>query len=107
MEYSAFFPDTQPLDVLDTLRQFNRNILLRMALVLSNHYGNLFIPDSKRTLFSDISCRYIPYLNWLLARFWERNSMPHGTEVAISTNRTALEFLNTSIRYQLMSIKIQ
>lgn len=91
VEYSHFFVGEKPIDVDAVLRQYDRNTLMRMAIILSCHYGNLFIPDSRRTLFSDVSDKHISKLNKLFKRFYERSNIPEGSPIIISTFRTALE----------------
>ena len=91
VEYSHFFVGENPIDVDAVLRQYDRNTLMRMAIILSCHYGNLFIPDSRRTLFSDVSDKHISKLNKLFKRFYERSNIPEGSPIIISTFRTALE----------------
>lgn len=51
LEYSEFFKGEDPLDIPSTLKLFNRNILVRMAAIISLHYGNMHIPDNEKILF--------------------------------------------------------
>ena len=60
LEYSEFFQGEAPIDIVATLKQFNRNELVRMAAILSLHYGNMYIPDNERTIFSESSKKHIP-----------------------------------------------
>ena len=55
LEYSEFFKDASPIDIPATLKLYSRNTLLRMAAILSLHYGNMHVPDNERSLFSDCS----------------------------------------------------
>lgn len=91
VEYKQFFEDEQPIDIDTVLRQYDRSVLIRMAIVLSCHYGNMSFPDNNRTLFSSESQKYIKELNERFERFYLRNDIPRGTRVEISTFRTALE----------------
>lgn len=91
VEYKQFFAGEKPIDVDTVLRQYDRSVLIRMAIVLSCHYGNLSFPDDSRTLFSTESKDYIDELNERFERFYYRIGMPKGTRVVVSTFRTALE----------------
>ena len=55
LEYSEFFQGEVHIDIVATLKQFNRNELVRMAAILSLHYGNMYIPDNERTVFKNSS----------------------------------------------------
>ena len=55
LEYSEFFKGEDPIDIPSTLKLFNRNTLVRMAAILSLHYGNMHIPDNEQSLFSESS----------------------------------------------------
>lgn len=43
LEYSEFFKDASPIDIPATLKLYSRNTLLRMAAILSLHYGNMHV----------------------------------------------------------------
>lgn len=86
VEYKDFFVGEAPVDVDTVLKQYDRSTLVRMAIILSCYYGNLSMPDSQRTLFSDDS-----KLNRLFKYFYKTSGIPDGTKVEISTFRTALE----------------
>ena len=45
IEYSIFFEGEEPIDVQETLKSFDRKLLIRMTALLSLHYGNLHFPD--------------------------------------------------------------
>lgn len=91
VEYSNLFVGEKPIDVDAVLKQYDRKILMHMAIILSCHYGNLFIPDSSRTLFSEESKKHINTLKKLFKRFYEESNIPEGSTIVISTFRTALE----------------
>lgn len=91
VEYSDFFFDEAPIDVGATLRLYNRNTLIRAAAILSLHFGNICVPDNEYTLFSDISRKYIPYLNSLFKAYYKRIGIVEGQKVQILTYRTGLE----------------
>lgn len=91
VEYKHFFVGEAPVDVDAVLKQYDRSTLVRMAIILNCHYGNLSFPDSKRTLFSEESKRHIGKLNQLFRDFYKTSSIPEGTTIEISTFRTALE----------------
>lgn len=91
VEYKHFFVEEAPVDVDAVLRQYDRSTLVRMAIILSCHYGNLSFPDNKRTLFSEESKRHIGKLNQLFEDFYKTSGIPEGTTIVISTFRTALE----------------
>lgn len=55
LEYSEFFKDAPPIGIPATFKLYNRNTLVRMAVIFSLHYGNMHIPDNERSLFSDSS----------------------------------------------------
>lgn len=54
LEYSEFFKGEDPLDIPSTLKLFNRNILVRMAAIISLHYGNMHIQTMKRHFFQKV-----------------------------------------------------
>lgn len=91
VEYSAFFVDDAPMDVPATLKRFNRYTLIRMASVLSIHYGNLCFPDNKNTLFSESSKKHMPFLNKLFRDYYKRIGLKPDQKVEILTYRTSLE----------------
>lgn len=91
VEYKQFFADEQSIDIDTVLRQYDRAVLIRMAIVLSCHYGNMSFPDKSRTLFSSESQKYIDELNERFKSFYRKNGIPQGSQVEVSTFRTALE----------------
>ena len=91
VEYSDFFYNESPIDVSATLRHYSRNTLVRMATILSLHYGNLCVPDDERSLFSEESKKHILYLNKLFKAYYKRISLNEGQKVQILTYRTGLE----------------
>lgn len=72
LEYSEFFKDVSPIDIPATLKLYSRNTLLRMAAILSLHYGNMHVPDNERSLFSDCSKKHIPHINELFQLYYKR-----------------------------------
>ena len=91
VEYSSFFKGDTPIDIGSTLKKFNRNSLIRAATIFSHHYGNFSIPDGKRTLFSEISKKHVPYLNKMFKAYFERENIAQGEKVEVLTFRTSLE----------------
>lgn len=91
IEYSAFFIDEPPIDINATLKLYSRSTLIRMATVLSHHYGNMCVPDNERTLFSESSKKYIPYLNKLFKAYYNREGLHPNQKVQVTTYRTGLE----------------
>lgn len=91
IEYSNFFVGEKPIDIKATLKRYNRNTLVRMAAILSLHYGNMYWPDPKNTLFSESSKKHIPYLNKLFKAYYEREKLSPGQKVEVLTYRTSLE----------------
>lgn len=91
LEYNDFFIEEKPIDIFVTLKLFSRKKLVRIASILSLHYGNLTYPDSERTLFSNKSLMRIDYLKKCFDTFYERNNLSPNDVVVISTYRTALE----------------
>lgn len=91
IEYCAFFIDEPPIDIRATLKLYSRSALIRMATILSHHYGNMCVPDNERTLFSESSKKYIPYLNKLFKAYYNREGFRPDQKVQVSTYRTGLE----------------
>lgn len=91
IEYSEFFKGEKPIDIPATLKLYNRNTLVRMATILSLHYGNMHIPDNERSLFSDCSKKYIPHINALFQSYYNRIGINQNEKVQVVTYRTGLE----------------
>lgn len=91
IEYRQFFAGEAPIDISTVLKSYSRNILVRMAAVLSLHYGNMCWPDPKSTLFSESSKKHIPYLNQLFKAYYKREGLTPGQKVEVLTYRTSLE----------------
>lgn len=91
IEYKHFFEGEAPIDVDAVLKQYDRSTLIRMAIILSCHYGNLSMPDNQRTFFSDVSRKHIDKLNRLFKNFCKTSDIHDGTKGEVSTFRTALE----------------
>ena len=81
LEYSEFFKDASPIDIPATLKLYNRNTLLRMAAILSLHYGNMHVPDNERSLFSDCSKKHIPHINELFQLYYKRIGLDSNEKV--------------------------
>lgn len=52
IEYREFFKGEKPIDIPATLKLYNRNTLVRMAAILSLHYGNMYAPIMKQDVTS-------------------------------------------------------
>ena len=91
IEYSEFFKGEKPIDIPATLKQYSRNKLVRMATILSLHYGNMHVPDNERTLFSDCSKKHIPHIKSLFQAYYKRIGLPADEKVQVTTYRTSLE----------------
>ena len=91
VEYGDFFVGEAPLDITATLKLYNRNMLVRIAAVLSLHYGNMCVPDNEKTLFSENSKKHMLYLNKLFKAYYNKLGLVEGKKVAILTYRTSLE----------------
>lgn len=91
IEYSDFFVGEEPIDIKATLKHFNRGILIRMAAILSLHYGNMCFPNNQNTLFSESSKRHMPYLNKLFKAYFEKLRLNQSQKVEVLTYRTSLE----------------
>ena len=91
LEYSEFFKGEDPIDISSTLKLFNRNTLVRMAAILSLHYGNMYIPDNEQTLFSESSKKHINHVNDLFLSYYRRTGTSPNEKVQIVTFRTGLE----------------
>ena len=102
VEYSDFFIGEDPIDITATLRHFSRNTLVRMAAILSLHYGNLCFPDNQNKLFSESSKKHLPYLNKLFTAYYKKEGVDRGEKVEVVTYRTGLELWR-----QLFAIPIE
>lgn len=102
IEYSSFFVGEKPIDIKATLKHYNRNTLVRMAAILSLHYGNMCWPDPKNTLFSESSKKHIPYLDKLFKAYYEREKLSLGQIVEVLTYRTSLELWR-----QIFAIRVE
>ena len=91
LEYSEFFKDASPIDIPATLKLYSHNTLLRMAAILSLHYGNMHVPDNERSLFSDCSKKHIPHINELFQLYYKRIGIDSNEKVQVVTYRTGLE----------------
>ena len=91
LEYSEFFKEEKPIDIPATLKLYNRNRLVRMAAILSLHYGNMHVPDDERSLFSDSSKKHIPHINALFQSYYKRTGINPNEKVQVVTYRTGLE----------------
>ena len=91
LEYTSFFNEKKELDVIAILKKFNRSDLIRMAALLSHHFGNFEMPNKQRTLFSEASKKHIAFLNNLFKRYYNNNGLEKDTIVRVSTYRTSLE----------------
>lgn len=91
VEFSDFFPTEEPIDVLGILKTFDRSTLVRMAAILSLHFGNMYFPNAKSTLFSEHSKKYIDYLNQCCFSYFHRIGLRQGEKVMLLTFRTGLE----------------
>ena len=91
LEYTSFFNDENELDVISILKKYNRSDLIRMAALLSLHYGNFEMPNQQKTLFSAVSEKHMPLLNNLFTQYFENNGLEEGEVVQASTFRTSLE----------------
>lgn len=91
LEYREFFIDEEPIDIRASLKMFDRNMLIRMAAILSLHYGNIQTPDDQYSLFSRVSEKHIPRLKKLFDDYFDRLFNNRQHVVQISTFRTGLE----------------
>jgi hypothetical protein len=91
LEYTDFFDESQELDVIAVLKTYNRSDLIRIAALLSLHYGNLEMPNHKRTLFSEASKNHVALLNNLFKLYYEKHGLEEKTILQASTYRTSLE----------------
>ena len=90
VEYRDFFVGEKPIDIPATLKGFDRDTLVRMAAILSLHYGNMAWPN-EIAFFSDTSKKHIPYLNDLFRSYYSKLKLVPGQKVEILTYRTSLE----------------
>lgn len=91
LKYSEFFKEEKPIDIPATLKLYNRNTLVRMAAILSLHYGNMYVPDNERSLFSDCSKKQIPHINALFQSYYKRIGIAPKEKIEVVTYRTGLE----------------
>ena len=95
LEYSEFFKGEDPLDIPSTLKLFNRNKLVRMAAIISLHYGNMHIPDNEKTLFSESSKKHITRINELFLSYYRRGlKVEPGGYAAISARSNSGLYLS-------------
>ena len=92
IEYSEFFVGNPPIDIRSTLKLFSRSTLVRMATILSHHYGNMCVPDKERTLFSESSKKHIPYLNKLFKAYYNRLGLHPNQRFRLQHIEQALSF---------------
>ena len=90
VEYRDFFVGEKPIDIPATLKRFDRHTLVRMAAILSLHYGNMAWPN-EIAFFSDISEKHLSYLNNLFKSYYSKIKLAPGQKVEILTYRTSLE----------------
>lgn len=91
LKYSEFFKEEKPIDIPATLKLYNRNTLVRMAAILSLHYGNMYVPDNERSLFSDCSKKHISHINALFQSYYKRIGIAPKEKIEVVTYRTGLE----------------
>lgn len=91
VEYSEFFPDEKAIDIPSVLKTFKRNTLVKMASILSLHFGNMTFPNAHSTLFSKNSQKYIAYLNGCCKSYFHRIGLRKNEKVMLLTFRTSLE----------------
>ena len=91
VEYRDFFVGEPPIDVCATLKLFSRKALIRVAAILTHHYGNMSVPNNEKSLFSDVSRKHIPYLNKCFKAYYKKLDIDEGQEVVVLTFRTGLE----------------
>lgn len=91
VEYSQFYPDEDSIDIPGVLKTFDRVSLIKMATLLSVHYGNLYLPNDRDTLFSAVSSKYKDELNWRFSEYYKRIGLKSGVQVVLTTFRTSLE----------------
>ena len=90
VEYRDFFVGEKPIDIRATLRVFCRTTLIRMAAILSLHYGNMSWPN-EMAFFSESSKKHIPYLSKLFRHYYAKLKFAPGQKVEVLTYRTSLE----------------
>lgn len=93
IEYSSFFPELKPLDLQAALKSYDREELIRMALLLSLHYGNMYFPNSESTLFSEASKGHMADLEEHCILYFKHIGLKKGSQVILVTQRTSLELL--------------
>ena len=91
LEYTDFFNESQELDVIAVLKTYNRSDLIRIAALLSLHYGNFEMPNQQRTLFSETSKKHMALLNNLFKMYYEKHGLEKKSILQASTYRTSLE----------------
>jgi hypothetical protein len=91
LEYTIFFNEKKELDIISVLKRYNRITLVKMAAVLSHHYGNFEMPNNGKTFFSEKSQKHIVYVNEVFENYYNKINLNKNNTVIVSTYRTALE----------------
>ena len=90
LEFHDLFPEEPDLDIYGVVKQYNKELLVRCAHVLSNNFESPRIPDYVNPFFLAISQKHIGNINNRIKRLQKdckKNSFVY------STQRTALELL--------------
>ncbi len=91
LEYNSFFNEKKDLDIISVLKRYKRTTLVKMAAVLSHHYGNFEMPNNGKTFFSEKSQKHIVYVNEVFENYYNKINLNKNNTVIVSTYRTALE----------------
>jgi hypothetical protein len=65
LEYTIFFNEKKELDIISVLKRYKRTTLVKMAAVLSHHYGNFEMPNNGKTFFQKKVKKHRPLLEKL------------------------------------------
>lgn len=70
LEYHDLFPEDKiDLDINNTLKKYNRELLIKASIILSHNYKDATFYNSINTLFSEKSAKHIDDLNTRYQRF--------------------------------------
>ena len=93
LEYSTIFPekDYASYQVDIVLKKYSREMLIRAVNVLGMNYGNVYMPDTRKTFFSSvIRPQLFEEIDDRICKYLRKT---HRKRVCFCTQRTILELL--------------
>jgi hypothetical protein len=91
LEYSTFFSKEEPIDITATLKLFSRDSLVRMATIVSLHFGNYYTTDKARSFFSPENINYNTYIVPHFNKYIKEHNLAPDSLIPVFTFRTGLE----------------